>query len=290
MTTHTHSFRTRQGATTLATLLLTLCCAPALAGGYMRSGGEAFASAGFQLDFNDRYFDKAGKRQDGGCAAGYSVPLYVDYGWSYYTNVFANTSLRYKDCPGQSASSMGDSEIGVRRRVNPLSDKLVWQASLMLPTSRIGATRPSDAAVLGYDLGLHWRPRPDPYRLDVDKDPLAGGWDVGTGLRGWASHLPLEWWAYASYGRALGLTDWASGKRAWSFYATLDWRQSIAREQARGPAVDAHDDFHLLGLSVGFSYPLARHERLGVSFYQALKGENRDDSSGITLSYGKTFP
>lgn len=270
-------------------LALLLPASAALAGGYMRSGEETYASAGVKLDYGDRYFDKGGQRRDGGCAAGMSVPLYVDHGWSYYTNVFASTSLRAKDCPGQSAYSMGDTEVGLRRRLDPLSDAWVWEAALILPTSRVGATRASDAAEFGYDLGLHWRPRPDPYRLDLDRDPLAGAWDFGTGLRGWTGHLPLEWWAYASYSKALGETLWSTGQRGWRFNGSLRWRQSIARAHATGPAVDAHDGFRILDLNLGFSYPLSPLESLHLSFNQSLLGRNRDDSSGISLTYGKTF-
>lgn len=262
---------------------------PLRAGGYMRSGGETYSSVGFKLDFADRYFDKEGQRTNGDCSSGITLPVYVDHGWSYYTNVFVSSALRFKDCPGQQGTSLSDTEIGIRRRIDPLSDELVWEALLILPTSRVGATRASDASVLGYDLGVHTRWRPDPYRLDLDRDPLAANWDFGTGLRGWASHLPLEWWAYASYSRALGETNWALDQRGWSFSAKLDWRQSIARTHAVRPAVDIHDDFHILGLTVGFSYPLRQFENFSITLHQSLLGENRDDTSGITVSYGKTF-
>lgn len=255
----------------------------------MRSGGEAYVSMGLKADLGDSYFDKSGERRDGDCSSGFSVPFYVDYGWSYYTNVFANGALRHRNCPGESSTGVSDTEIGIRRRVDPLANDWVWEASLILPTSRIGATRASDAAELGVDLGLHSRPRPDPYRLELDRDPLAGQWDFGTGLRAWASHLPVEWWAYVSYSKALSETNWMLGKRGWNFSASLDWRQSVARAHDTRPAVDVHDRFRILGLSVGFSYPLARFESIRITLHRSLFGENRDDASGISVSYGKTF-
>lgn len=260
-----------------------------LAGGYMLSGGETQYRVGLKMDFGDHYFDKSGERTGGDCGTGLSMPLAVEHGWSYYTNVFANTALRFKDCPGERQFSLGDTEIGLRRRVNPLDNGLVWEATLILPTSRIGDTRNSDAAEFGLELGLHRRQRPDPYRLDLDRDPLAGHWDYGTSLRAWAAHLPLEWRAYLAYSRPLGLTNFGLGQRAWSFSADLDWRQSIARTHPESPAVDNHDDFHILNLSLYFGYPLARFERLGISLQKSLLGENRDDSSGISVTYGKTF-
>ena len=273
----------------LSTCLGLAIATSAVAGGYMRSGGETFVGVGLKLDYNDSFFDKSGERQHGGCDSGWSMPLFVDHGLSYYTNVFASTSVRYKDCPGDKAWSLSDSEVGLRRRVDPLSNDWVWEASLFVPTSRLGAMRSSDAAAWGYNLGLHWRDRPDPYVLDDTRDPLAGHWDAGFGVRGWAKHLPLEGWAYVTYSRPLGLTNWALGHRAWTFSATLDWRQSLTRTHATAPAVDAHDQFHLLDLRVSFEYPLSRFERFGLSFSQSLLGENRDDSSGITVRYGKTF-
>jgi hypothetical protein len=142
---------------------------------------------------------------------------------------------------------------------------------------------------MGVDLGLHWRKRPDPYRLDLDQDPLQGVWDFGAGLRGWAGHLPLEGWAYVSYAKRLRETNWSLDQRGWQFSGTLEWRQSLSRTHDVEPAVDPHDRFRLLDLRLGFGYPLSPLESFNVTFTQALLGKNRDDSSGIGLTYGKTF-
>lgn len=270
-------------------LALLACGSVVQAGGYMRSGGETYLSVGLKMDLGDRFFDKSGKRRSGDCDSGFSVPVYVDHGLSYYTNVFASSALRYKECPGESSSSIGDTLVGLRRRVDPLANDWVWEAALILPTSRIGATQASDAAEWGVDLGLHSRPRPDPYRLDLNKDPLASQWDFGTGLRAWAGHLPLEWWANVAYSRALSETNWMLGQRGWYFSGSLDWHQSIARTHDTEAAVDVHDRYHLLGLTLGLSYPLAKFESFRISLHRSLLGENRDDASGISLGYGKTF-
>ncbi len=265
---------------------------PALmAGGYMRSGGQMHLDVGLKLDYGDRFFDKQGHLTSGNCGSAVSVPLYADYGWSYYTTVFANTSLSYRDCPGsQRAYDLGDTEVGLKRRVDPFSNTLVWHAIAILPTSNIGAVRGSSSRSAGLDLGLHWQPRHDPYDLNHERDPYGGSWGFGAGLRTWAEHLPHELWAYAGYGRAISLPDWRLGKGGWSFYGALRYRQSIGQSHVTGGAVDSHDDFRVLGADLSLSHRLGKNESLRLTLSRDLAGENRYVSNSIGIHYGKTIP
>lgn len=261
------------------------------AGGYMRSGEEAELALTLKMDFGDRLFDKSGTRRGGGCSAGVSASFYGEYGLSYYTTLFANASLRHKDCAGRAAFSPGDTEIGLRRRVDPLRNDWVWEASLIIPTSRLGDPQPSDAQSYGLDLGLHWRPRPDPYDLSRERDDLEATWDLGAGVRAWSRHLPSEAWAYAAYRRPLRVPDFRQNLPGLAFVAELDGRASLARAHAtRSDAVDVHDRFRLLGLDLGLSYKPSPFEILRATLRADLAGSNRADSSGIYLTYGRTLP
>ncbi len=263
---------------------------PAEAGGYMRSGGEAYVSTGLSIDFGDQYFDKDGSLSSGDCDSGLSLNLHGEYGQSYYTTLFMSTSIGYRACPGKDSWGVGDVELGVKRRVDPLSNTLTWHASVSLPTSQWSDPRSSESQETRLEFGLHYMPRPDPYDLSQDRDILQGHWNFGIGVRTWLAHLPHEAWAYVSYDKPLLLQTLSPGWRDWALHAEVTYRQSIARTHATEPAVDYHDAYHLLTLDLGLYHPISRHESLGLEVSWGLLGENRYASRTFRINYGKTIP
>lgn len=270
--------------------LLGLGAGAATAGGYMQSGGWSYVSTGVHVEVDSGKFDKRGDRQSRDCDNAFALPVYAEYGWSYYRTVFASAAVTHKRCPGEQAWGLADSRIGVRGRVDPFSNDLVWEASVTLPTSRLTDARRSDTDSLGATLMLHWNPRPDPYDLDLDRDPHGSGWGAGIGVTTWQRHLPHEVQAYVSYTRALTAQQNFGLSAPPRLSVELEHKRAIGRAHAaRTEAVDSHDDFHVLSLGASLSFRVRREESLRFSAATDLSGKNHDYASTIGVSYGWTF-
>lgn len=264
----------------------------AFAGGNMRSEGESDVSLGVSYDFGDRVFDKSGRIVTGrDCSTNPTFSFYGERGVSYYTTVFASSSVHNADCPDQAGPGMGNSEVGLRRRINVLADDWVWESGLILPTSKIGNKKKSDPEYLGWAFGLHWNPKGNPYDLSIDKDYLSAEWGFGLGLHGWFANLPTEASASVSFRKQLRLSDWLRDIPAIGVSAELSTARSIAQaNNSNDLAVDRKDSFQIYSASFGLSYRVSRLESLRLTLQGDFAGKNRSDNSGITLSYGRTFP
>ena len=271
----------------LCTLALPLV---AHAGSQMRSGGEGFASLGLGMDLGGRIFDKNGKALSGSCSPGQSLDVYGEYGWSYYTTVFASGSLRHQNCASGEKWGVESVKIGLARRINPLRSTWVWEASLLLPSQRTGNQTASRNA-FGVVAGLHYHPRANPYDLTHAIDPLHPTWDFGADIKGWFDGLPQEGSVYAQYTLPLRATDWNLGVGGWSVTAGLQYSQTLGGTRATTPhAVDNQDVFRRLDASLSLRHAIGQYEALSLSLQTSLAGKNTDDSSSIRISYEKTFP
>jgi len=272
----------------LCTLAIPLA---ASAGSHMRSGGEGFVSIGLSTDVGDnRIFDKSGNAITGSCNPGQSLNAYGEYGWSYYTTVFASGSLRHEDCARGEQWGLQDGEIGVARRIDPFRNTWVWEASLLLPSSLLGNQSSSHDAI-GVAAGLHYHPRANPYDLTNEINPLQPKWDFGADIKGWFDDTPLEGSVYAQYTLPLQATDWNLGRGGWSASARLEYSQSLGSTHATTPyAVDSHDAFRQLEASLSLRHAISPNEGLSIGLQTTLAGKNTDGTSSIGISYEKTFP
>lgn len=263
---------------------------PVLAGGYMQSGGAGYASVGVNADLAGDNWEKDGRHVASSCGAEQSISAYGEYGWSYYRTIFAATSITHKGCPNESAWGLGDTRVGVRGRVDPFSNARVWEAALILPTSRLGGGRRSDSDSLGASLMLHYNPRPNPYDLDLDREPYSSGWGSGIGVVAWQRHLPHEWHAYVGYTHTFSALVPEGGRAPVRLSTDLELQGSLARSHETRPrAVDVHDDYYLATLNFRLGYPLAPRKALHFSLAVDLLGKNHKDTTGIGVSYGWAF-
>lgn len=270
----------------LCTLAMPLA---ASAGSHMRSGGEAFASFGLSMDLGDRIFDKSGNTFSGSCSPGQSFSAYGEYGWSYYTTVFANGSLRHQSCTSGEKFGLDGGQVGISRRIDPFRNTWVWEAALLLPSQRFG-NQSSNRNAVGVAAGLHYHPRANPYDLTHAIDPLHSTWDFGADIKAWFDGSPSEGSIYAKFTLPLQATDWNLGVGGWSVAADLAYSQSLGSTRATTPnAVDSEDAFRRLDASLSLRHPISKNEKLGIGVQTSLAGKNTDDTSSITINYEKTF-
>lgn len=255
----------------------------------MRSGGESFVSLELNMDMGARIFDKGGKRLSGSCSPGQSINAYGEYGWSYYTTVYASGSLRHQTCGSNEKTGLESGKIGISRRVMPTSNALVWETALLLPSARIG-NQSSNRDAFGVQAGLHFHPRPDPYNLDLPVDPLQAYWDVGAAVKTWFDNSPTEGSVYLRYTLPLRASDLNLGIGGWSATAGLDYSQTLGNTRNTTPfAIDSNDVFRRLNASVSIRHALGRDENLSIGLQTSLSGKNTSDSSAINISYEKTY-
>ena len=260
------------------------------AGSHMRSGGEAFASFGLSMDLGDRIFDKGGNTVSSSCSPGQSLNAYGEYGWSYYTTVFVNGSLRHQNCNSGEKWGLEGGQIGLARRIDPLRNTWVWEAALLLPSQRFGNQSSSHNAV-GVTAGIHYHPRANPYDLTHEIDPLHPNWDFGADIKSWFDGSPHEGSVYVQYSLPLQATNWNLGIGGWSASMGLQYSQSLGSTRATTPnAVDSQDAFRRLDASLALRHPIGKNEKLSIGLQTSLAGKNADDSSSIKISYEKTFP
>ncbi len=276
----------------LAPCLLCILALPlsASADSHMRSGGEGFASLSLSMDLGDRIFDKSGHTVSGNCSPGQSLNAYGEYGWSYYTTVFASGSLRHQTCTSGEKWGLDGGQIGVARRIDPLRNTWVWEAALLLPSQRFGNQSSSHSSV-GVTVGLHYHPRANPYDLTLEIDPLHPHWDFGADIKSWFDGSPQEGLIYGQYSLPLQAANWNLGVGGWSAAARLEYSQSLGGTRATTPnAVDTQDAFRRLDASLSLRHAIGKNEKLGIGLQTSLDGKNIEDTSAIKISYEKTFP
>lgn len=262
----------------------------AQAGSHMRSGGEAFVSTGLSMDLGDRLFDKQEKRISGSCDPGQSLSLYGEYGRSYYTTLFASAALRHQICGSDEKWGLEGGKIGLTRRVHPLSNALVWEAALLLPSQRFGNQSASRNA-MGLEVGLHYHPRPNPYDLTLPIDPLEPYWDFGASIKSHFDGLPGELQTYGQYTLPLRKNLWNQGQGGWVASTRLGFSHSLWGAQASTPSpVDSRDTFWRLDIDASLKYALTPEKSLRIGLSHSLAGKNTSESSTISLSYEKTIP
>jgi len=109
-----------------------LCCAPLHGGAWTQEQGQGQIILNFSFMDSSRWFDSSGKPQsfaDHGTFRQVEINPYVEYGLTSSTTLILNTfvpSMRYgNDYGSASSSGLGDTEIGVRRRLSGESRTVV---------------------------------------------------------------------------------------------------------------------------------------------------------------------
>lgn len=277
-------------ASLVAAALLVLG-APAWAGGNMRSSGEGMVYTSLKLDYGDRLFDKQGHVQSGsGCGTGVSNSWYGEYGASYYHTVFASTALDLNPCSSGKSTALGDTEVGIRGRVDEFSDRLIWETTLILPTANAVGRSGRTHSKVGVEFALHFDPRPDRYDLSIPRRPFDARWNFAGGVRLWADQTPAEGWLEAAWGRSLTLPDWRAGNGAWYLSARLRAAHSLWHTvRSDRAAIDPLDAYYLVTMSVSLSKQLSQVDSISVGVHHDLLGKNHSQSTGISIGYGHDF-
>lgn len=286
----------------LAVLSLVMLPAMTCQAAWMRQEGEVGASVGVTVSDIGEYFDRSGARVRNTCGSALDIPVQVEYGYSYYRTLFANTSLSQYDCrnfggnTGQ-VSGFSDFEFGTRGRVNLAANDQIWEVAAIIPSyvdPTGGVRQPKN---YGFRFGLHSSNRVDPYQTFMAGDPssLLGQRNVmsyGAGFKTWAGHIPNELSAYVGWIHVMSDSAWKENIGGWYFSARLDGMTTVGKEHTVTPGNgvrDVHDRSSLVTGHAGFSHSLTEHSSVQFSVKKGLWGRNMSSPAGVYVGYSKVW-
>ena len=172
----------------------------AQASAYMLSEGQNMYTTGLTYSTANEWFNQNRNRVPQGCTSkDYSWGHSYTYGYSYYTNFFANTALANQSCgAGGKTAGIGDVQLGIRGRLDNTRNGRTWELAVSIPT--------------GYDSQKI-------NRLGYGKFGLWAGVAISTQNTGWEESMP----SYGEFGT--GINYWfGSPATQWKSYAKWSWR------------------------------------------------------------------
>lgn len=260
--------------------------------GWMQSEGDLAISSGLGFKDNGNAFDRQGSAFRNTCGSGANVPLYAEYGYSYYNTLYATTSLEKFNCGVTTQQGFNDVETGIRGRLDHFIDHN-WEIAAIFPQH----LSPNGAAALpkkfGIKVGIQSSTRLDPYESFLTEQAIAkSSIAYGAGIKYWVGDAPGEAWGYLSYGHVLKDADWARELSGWSLIARMDARTSIAKTYTVTPGnglVDLHDKFSLLSGQIGLSRSISINESMMFFVERGLWGRNTSSPLGVFVTYSKVW-
>ena len=260
--------------------------------GWMQSEGDIAVSTGIGFKVNANSFDRQGSKFRNTCGSGVNLPLYAEYGYSYYNTVYATTSLEKFNCGLTTQQGFNDVETGIRGRLDHFIDHN-WEVAAIFPQH----LSPNGAVALpkkfGIKAGVQSSSRLDPYESFLTEEEIAKSTlAYGAGIKYWTGDAPGEAWGYISYGKVLKNADWAKELSGWSLIARMDARNSISKTYTATPGnglVDLHDKFTLLTGQIGLSRSMSINESMMFFVESGLWGKNVGSPLGVFVTYSKVW-
>ncbi len=260
--------------------------------GWMRNEGEFSASTGFGISDGGQFFDRQSTLMRNNCGTSATVPIYAEYGTSYYHTAFVSTALQTYNCGGGTQKGFMDTEVGVRGRFDYMSDHN-WEVSAIFPNHLTPAGAIAKPKKFGINVGIYSSNRLDPYESFLTEKELAtSSFSYAAGVLHWFGDVPGELWAHATYGRIITTTHWAQEVGGWTFTARLNAKHSLGKERTVLPGnglVDVHDRFSLISGSMNLTHGLTPTSSVNIGINQGLWGQNIHSSSGISIGYSQSW-
>lgn len=276
----------------LAILILASLPVASSQAGWMRTEGEVAVSSGLGYKDNANFFDRQGTSMRNTCGSGYNVPLFAEYGLSYYNTIYAATSFDSFNCANSSQQGFNDVETGIRGRTDYIPDHN-WEVAAIFPQH----LSPNGAALqpkkFGLKAGLYSSSRLDPYQNFLsDQEASKSTLSYGAGLRYWIGDVPGEVWGFVSYGRTLSNADWSKEIGGWFFTARLDAKNALGKTYTSAPGnglVDLHDTYRLLSGQLALVRSLTLTDSVNFTLDRGIAGQNTSYVSGVFVTYSKLW-
>jgi hypothetical protein len=262
----------------------------AVAGNWVRSEGEKAIGANLSYATANQFWNQ--NRVLGPFACGThdntGLGLNAEYGLSYHYTLIAQAGLHKIACGPNSASGLGDVAVGIRGRLDALSNGKAWELKLIVP----GGYDAAAPIRLGYgevglEAGAYFGPPFDAY----DEDPYKPG------------YFPKldSYWEYCGFTRV-----W-NGAPATEIAGHVKWKHAISDTWKIGPALNVHWTFgkgdrqfpNLFGnrfaytrsvvVGVELSTLIGERTSFHITPQATVWGENAAKSVGVSVGVSKAF-
>lgn len=269
---------------------LLMVSSAAVAGNWVRDEGEKSIGANLSYATANQFWNQ--NRVLGPFACGThdntGLGLNAEYGLSYHYTLIAQAGLHKISCGANSASGLGDVAVGIRGRLDSLSNGKSWELKLIVP----GGYDAAAPIRLGYgevglEAGAYFGPPFDAY----DEDPYKPG------------YFPKldSYWEYGGFTRV-----W-NGAPATEIAGHVKWKRAISDTWKIGPALNVHWTFgkgerqfpNLFGnrfaytrsvvVGIELSTLIGPRTSFHITPQATVWGENAAKSVGISVGVSKAF-
>lgn len=253
----------------------------ARAGAWMRSEGELQLRLDLSLSSADERWDGERRRVDAGCTTQrQGLELQAEYGYTYYTTLFAEAGLRQRRCAGEAAaanSGLDRLRLGMRGRLDRFRNGRSWELALNLPVAAESSdpARPAGGRI-GITGGLHLRRTPDPYAGGA-VEGAAGIVSTGFGVDLWSGGLAQQIWGYGAW-------DSRQTDAGWAWSTRVDATRSFG-----GDADLRANDYDKLTWSVELNRSIDRETRLSLGLAHDLWGRHVERATRLKLGLSRTW-
>lgn len=262
----------------------------ALAGNWVRDEGEKSIGATFSYARANQFWNQNRVQVPFGCGTHDNVGLGLnaEYGMSYHYTLIAQAGLHKISCGPNSASGLGDVAVGVRGRIDSMTNGKAWELKLLVP----GGYDAAAPVRLGYgeiglEAGAYFGPAFDAY----DEDPYKPGyfpkldsyWEYGGFTRVWTGAPAPEIAGHVKWKHALSDT--------WKIGPALNVHWTLGKGQPQFQNVFANRLAYSRSAIVGIelSTLIGPRTSFHITPQTTIWGENAAKSVGISVGISKAF-
>jgi hypothetical protein len=235
---------------------------------YRASLGETTATEAWDVD-RDRY--------DIGCTSRRTaLHNQLEYGYSYYYNLFGRLGLTDSDCGPDGHTGLSDLNVGVRGRLNPYMNFRSWELDVTIPLAgREGGRGRVGCGVFGVGAAVD--------RSDHPSRLLSVGY--GAGLKFWEPPLAHRYQLRTHAGGPFVL------RSRWSWLLTAVYEAPL-NERPVDPAASIDDcgtQSEAVRVSTDIKYRSSRESTVGCGYVTVPWGRDVSRSGGFTCAFTRTW-
>lgn len=261
-----------------------------MAGNWVRDEGETSIGATVSYARANQFWDKNRTLVTSACGTHENVGLGLnaEYGLSYHYTMIAQAGLHQVSCGPNRVGGLGDVALGVRGRIDSMTNGKAWEVKLIVPGGY-------DAALplrLGYgevglEAGAYFGPPFDAY----DEDPYKPGyfpkldsyWEYGGFTRVWTGAPAPEIAGHVRWKHALTDT-WKVGPGA-----NLHWTFGRGQPQFANLFGNRLAYTRSLKLGVEFSTLIGPRTSFHITPEATVWGENATKALALSVGFTKAF-
>lgn len=256
--------------------------ATAFASNWMRSEDELYFKAGVTYDRASERWNRASELVDISCTAtNWQHNQSYEYGWSYYRTIFGSFDYLNRHCGDVTSAGLGDISLGMRGRLDIYRNGRTWEMAVIIPSGhRSYGDSSLGSGLYGIRLGL----------FGSFGDRRAAGNDIGTNyelganLYIWEGAAPEQFASYAKFNFA------PSQER--HFSASLEGDYALVdRNRVFDSAINQVESYGYdrINMRLGYSQKATLYWNMSIEATTVLTGRNVSKSSGINLSFSRSF-